>query len=275
MKQIKVQFVFQEPVLGSTNNNPLIMAEFQAERARNANKAAEEVAALPVNVARAAAGKPIITGAPADGKQDDGSAGGGTVDEVQEEIDADEVIEKQTTVFPRNPDGTLFCWDYQWRGFLKEAFTIGTELTDDKQAKEAMGPLSKWKVKAAVDSLLFVVERRIPFFGPDKQPIREVAILERPLRATTQRGERICLARSEIIPAGSTVQFTLKWLEAPAKGKKPSKMGITVDTIAWAMGYALLKGFGQWRGGGYGRCIGTFLGPVEETNLTIPAIPAA
>jgi hypothetical protein len=273
MKQIKIQIVFVEPVLGSTNNNPVIMSEFNAEKAKNAAKAAEEVAALPVNVARAAAGKPIITG-----KQDDGSSGGGTIDEKQEccdMADAEEVIKKQTTVFPRNLDGTVFCWDYQWRGFFKEALSIGTEATDDEQASTAMGPLSKWLIKRTVDSLLFITERRIPFFGPDQQPIREVQLLERPLRATTQRGERICLARSEIIPAGSSCQFTLRWMQAPAKGKKPSKMGITIEAIAWTLGYALLKGFGQWRGGGYGRCVGTFLGPVENINLTIPTIPTA
>lgn len=273
MFQIKCKALFIEPVLGSTNNNPVIMSEFQANKAKDANKAAEEVAALPINVARAAEGKPIITGAPK--QQDDGTSGGGKIDEKQEEIDADEVIEKQTTVFPRNADGTLHSWDYQWRGFIKEAFSIGTELTEDKQAKEAMGPLSKWLVKRTVDSLLFVVERRVNFFGADDKPIKDVMLLERPLRATTQRGERICLARSEIIPAGSYCTFTLKWLQAPAKGKKPSKMGLSVEALAWALGYAALKGFGQWRGGGYGRFIGSFLGPVETIDLTLPVVPQA
>lgn len=262
MKQLKVKITFIEPVLGSLNNNPEIMREFTAAKAGDPKKADEEVAAIM------AAGSKL--------KQNDGTSGGGEVKgEAVEGEDIEETIEKQTTVFPRNPDGTLFCWDYQWRGFFKEAFSIGTELAEhDKQAKEAMGSLSKWKAKGAVDSLLFVAERRIAFIGPDGQPIKEVSQLERPLRATTMRGERVCLARSEIVPAGTSVIFTLNWLEAPNKGAKPSKSAITEKAIAWALGYGALKGFGQWRGGGYGRFSGEFLGSLENVRLKLPEIPA-
>ena len=218
-----VKITFIEDILGSLNNNPNVFNEFQATKAPTPEKAAEEKIAV---------------------------LGEMTTEELEKATD--ENIEKQTTVFPRNTDGKIdgvpknacFCFDYQWRGFFKEALQLGTEIGED-----AMGKLSKWTIRKAVDSVLFVAERRIPFLM-DGKPITEVRQLERPLRAMTARGERICLARSEIIPAGATVLFTLKWLENK-NGK--STQNIKLDAILWALDYGALKGFGQWRGGGFGR----------------------
>jgi hypothetical protein len=164
-----------------------------------------------------------------------------------------EVIKKQTTVFPRNTDGKLiegmpvdarFCYDYQWGGFLKESLQLGTEI-----GEKAMGKLSKWTIRKAVASMVFIAERRIPFMF-DGKPITEVGMLERPLRAQTPQGERICLARSEAIPAGTTVEFTLTWFE---NNNTKSTQRINEDALTWGLDYGKFKGFGQWRNGGYGR----------------------
>lgn len=213
-----LHITFTEPLLGSLNNNPEIFKEFTEEKAfresktHTAAKAAEEVGAV--------------------------------LGEMPPE-EAEETITKQTTVFPRNTDGTLFCWDYQWRGFFKEALGIGTEIKE-----EAMGNLSKWTIKKTVDAMLFVIERRIQFLDATGQPIKECTQLERPLRAQTMRGERICLARSEILPAGTQVRFTLAWMQ---NSDPKSKMNVKEPALIWALDYGALKGFGQWRGGGYGR----------------------
>lgn len=228
MKKLIVHVTFTEPVLGSSNNNPEVLSEHVKAKAEGAapefkhhtfkaptsEKTAEEIQALTIT------GEMI-------------------------ETEVEEMTEKQTTVFPRNPDGSLFCWDYQVRGFFKEALWLGCELGDP-----AMGTLSKWTIKRCVDSLLFVAERRIPFLTPDDKPITQVELLERPLRATTMRGERICLARSEVVCAGSKLSFTVQWL--PCKDNK-SKYNIKREAVVWALDYAALKGFGQWRGGGFGR----------------------
>lgn len=45
----------------------------------------------------------------------------------QEEIEAivgTEQPEDQTTVFPRTEDSAPFCWDYQIKGFFKDAETV-------------------------------------------------------------------------------------------------------------------------------------------------------
>src|SRR5579885_583862 len=113
MKQLKVKVTFIEPVLGSLNNNPEIMREFTASKAGDPKKIEEEVQAVAMANTLEVAQKNAL-------KQNDTASGGGQIE--GEVDDVEETIEKQTTVFPRNPDGTLFCWDYQWRGFFKEAF---------------------------------------------------------------------------------------------------------------------------------------------------------
>lgn len=220
-----VNITFIEPLLGSLNNNVNVFSEFTAAKAPTPEKSTEEIGAI---------------------------AGEMTQEEIEEQID------KQTTVFPRHPKdkgNNCFCYDYQWRGFFKEALALGTEI-----GEEAVKGLSKWTVKKTVDSMVFITERRIDFVGEDGKPIVEVKQLERPLRAQTMRGERICLARSEIIPAGTTLQFHLKWLEN--KNTK-STQKVTEDALVWALNYGALKGFGQWRGGGYGR----FTYTIEEVDI--------
>lgn len=233
-----IEITFAEDVLGSLNNNPNIFEEFQTAKIPPGETAAAKKAEETLTVV-------------------------GEMSAEELEKAADEKIEKQTTVFPRNTDGKLttvpkdacFCFDYQWRGFFKEALQLGTEIGADE-----MGKLSKWTIRKAVDSMVFIAERRIPFMM-DGKPITSVKQLERPLRAMTQRGERICLARSEIIPAGATLSFTLKWLENK-NGKSTQK--ITEEALVWALDYGSLKGFGQWRGGGFGRFTYKIIGASAE-----------
>lgn len=232
MKELSLRITFTEPILGSLNNNPDIFDDWS--KAPN-EKRAEENAAL----ANAIKWRKLSEGGTVLPESEQP-----TTQEAAE--DTEEKVEKQTTVFPRNPDGTIFCYDYQWRGFFKEALAVGIEI-----GALAMGNLSKWLIRKTVDSMLFVAERRVPFLDPSGQPIKTVNLLQRPLRAMTMRGERICLARSEILPAGTQVNYTAKWLECAAKST--SKMSITLDAVIWALDYGALKGFGQWRGGGYGR----------------------
>ena len=227
MNILKIQLTFIEPILGSLNNNAHIFSDFEKEKGRplSAEKLAEEQAAISGEM-------------------------------TKEEID--DTIQKQTTVFPRH-EGKCFAYDYQLRGFCKEALAVGTEL-----AAEAMGKLSKWTIRKTVDSMLFVAERRVFFMDEQNQPITKVEQLERPLRATTMRGERVCLARSEIIPAGTSLTFTLKWLQS---NNTKSTQAITYAALVWALDYGALKGFGQWRGGGYGR----FSYKILETQLEKPS----
>ena len=80
-------------------------------------------------------------------------------------------------------------------------------------------------------------ERKIPIHFEG-----EIGTCQRPLRGQTPQGERIALANSETIPAGSWIEFTIKCLcdshEAAVR--------------EW-LDYGELRGIGQWRNSGKGR----------------------
>ena len=220
MNKIKVRITFVEPVLGSSSNNPNIFGDFTAAKAATAAARAEEEA--------------CVIG-------------------VMTEAEREAAVEKSTTVFPRNANRELFSWDYQWRGFFKEALAVATDI-----GEEEVSELSHYSVKKSVDSLLFVAPRKIPFLNSEGKPITTVDILERPLRGNTPQGERICLARSESLPAGTQLELAITWMDSANP-----KTTILHSSLIWCLDYGILKGFGQWRGGGFGR----FEYVVLETNI--------
>lgn len=153
---------------------------------------------------------------------------------MEEEIAAigpEEVFEKGMTVFPR-VDNKPIVWDYQWKGFLKDACGMLRKITGSE--------CSKIKAyKKEIDGLIFIEPRAIPiiFCG-------EIGICQRPLRAQTAQGERIALASSESIQAGAQMEFVVKCL-CDSHTKAVKEM----------MDYGALRGFGQWRNSGKGRFI--------------------
>ena len=190
MKVLKIKVKMFEEILGTASANPEIHEEFIASKAPDAPSREEEVAA----------------------------------------IGADEVFEKGMTVFPRNKEGLPIAWDYQWKGFFKDAA--------GSLRKVPGSECSKIKAyKKEIDGLIFVAPREIPiaFDG-------EMGICQRPLRAQTAQGERVALASSESIPAGAEMVFEVKML-VPAHEKAVKEM----------LDYGQLRGFGQWRNSGKGR----------------------
>lgn len=151
----------------------------------------------------------------------------------QEEVDSlpldNESIEKGMTVFKRDEDGNPAICGYHIKGFFKDAA---------KMLKKVEGTQSG-KIKAykqEVDGLIFVAPELIPIEGG------ELTVCQRPLRASTPQGERIALAMSEQISAGSSVTFEITTLRD--------------DYIPWIrelLDYGKLRGLGQWRNSGKGR----------------------
>lgn len=140
-------------------------------------------------------------------------------------------MEKGKTVFPKLPDGTPFVYDYQIRGFFKSACGAMRRVEGSKSAK-----LSAHKKK--IDLLVFIKQRQIPI------DLHGMLIDEctRPLRAATPQGERVSIACSDSVPAGSTVEFTVQLLD--------SKLEPYVRE--W-LDYGSFNGYGQWRNSGKGR----------------------
>ena len=157
---------------------------------------------------------------------------------AKDEIDAEaqtlaeiERLEKGTTVFHRNADGKPVVWNYQVKGFLKDAIKA---LRRDPES--ACAKLKNYK--GVVDGSVFVEPRQIVLNLPDGA---EIGTCQRPLRAQTMQGERVALAQSEEAPAGTTMEFTVMTL-APGLDK----------ALAECWQYAALRFMGAWRNSGKG-----------------------
>jgi len=165
---------------------------------------------------------------------------------IEEEVAAigvDAVEQKQMTVFPKE-NGRLFLWDYQVKGFLKEAIGILLEISEE--VKVGKTRLTKFTHKRLVDNYVFVYPRKIFIngeLGTTERgfPLKD-AKCSRPLRAETMQGERVSLACSESIVAGATLEFEVETLT-------PTLMPM----IEKALNYGSKKGLGQWRNSGKGR----------------------
>ena len=187
-----IELTFLEEVLGTSPNDKDIYSNFIASKAPDATSVEDEI----------------------------------------EAVGAEAVTEKGSTGFPRNEDGEPIIWDYQLKGFFKDACGA---------LRRVPGTLSS-KVKAykkIIDGVVFIHERQSVFRVPESG---EIGICERPLRAETPQGARVALARSETVPAGTKLRFTL----------------ILLDKQYWPLvqewlDYGKLRGIGQWRNSGKGR----------------------
>ena len=86
--------------------------------------------------------------------------------------------------------------------------------------------------------MIFVYPREIPY---DLHGMK-MDYCERPLRAQTPMGERVSIAKSESVPAGSTVEFEIECLDDKLE-----------DMVRECLDYGKKRGLGQWRNSGKGR----------------------
>lgn len=163
---------------------------------------------------------------------------------IEEEIAAhgvDEVEKKGITVFERDENGNPFLWDYQIKGFFKDACQMLQKAGKPKKDGETgyYGGKACAKLKAykkAIDGMLFIKPRKIPI-----QLSGEMGYCSRPLRAMTMQGERVSIAKSETVPAESTFEFDVILLDETLK-----------EMVEECLEYGILRGFGQWRNSGKG-----------------------
>ena len=190
MKELKVRLTFMEEILGTASADPEVHASFIASKAPDAPTREQEVAAIGV----------------------------------------EEVVEKSMTVFPRDENSKPFLYDYQIKGFMKNACGCLRKVSGSDSSKIKA-------YKKEIDGLIFVKERKIPFTNYD-----HIGNCQRPLRASTAQGERVALANSESIPAGAQVEFTIQCLHD----------GHLKVVREW-LDYGELNGIGQWHNSGKGR----------------------
>jgi hypothetical protein len=192
---MKIKITLVEEMLGTACHNPDVHEEFIASKSADRDKIKQE----------------------------------------REALSAEELVDKAVTVFPRGDDGLPMLWDYQVKGFIKEAVGILVDLSD-KELKVGKTKLSKFTHKRIVDNFVFVTPRKIGLGVPVGD------ICTRPLRADTMKGERVSLASSETVPAGTSFVCEIKTLSVALD-----------DLVRQALDYGELKGLGQWRNSGKGR----------------------
>lgn len=204
MKKLHVKLTFTEPVLGTWPSNQNIAREFIASKSPDAATIADEVAALG----------------------------------------ADAVADKGMTIFPRDAEGRPVFYDYQIKGFFKDACGMLSRLggkteAGKKKAVNESGRITAYK--KVIDGLIFVQPRMIPLVVNG-----EMEECQRPLRAQTAQGERVSLANSEQIPAGSTCEFDVLLMDESHEA-----------AVREWLDYGGLRGIGQWRNSGKGRFVYT------------------
>lgn len=152
-------------------------------------------------------------------------------------IGVDAAIEKTTTIYPKFEDGTPFVWDYQVKGFFKDTCAALQRCKGEEIAKQSCAMKAYKKI---IDGCIFVYPRRIPL----DMHGGKIGTCQRPLRGQTAQGERISLASSETVPAGTTFEFTVRCLSDAHE-----------DAVLEWLDYAKYKGFLQWRNAGFGRAL--------------------
>lgn len=142
-----------------------------------------------------------------------------------------DLLEKGTTVFFRHPKtGQPQFRAHQIKGFLKAAGSALNGKSDEGTRA----------LKSKIENYCFIA----PLYIPIEMPAGgEMDYLERPLRAATAMGDRVTIARSEMIPENSTCKFGLSVLAG----------GVPESVVLECLDYGFYKGLGQWRNGDYGR----------------------
>lgn len=190
MRILKCRLTTIEALLGTASNNKELHSEFIASHAPDAPSREEEIAAVGV----------------------------------------DEVIEKGTTVFSRDENGQPILWDYQIKGFFKDACGVLRKVKGTKSSKIKA-------YKKEIDGLIFVQERQILI-----QTAEVLGSCQRSLRASTPQGERASLANSEEVAAGAVLEFSVMVMADEL-----------VPALKEWLSYGKLRGLGQWRNSGKGR----------------------
>lgn len=137
----------------------------------------------------------------------------------------------------RNEDGRPILWDYQIKGFFKDACGVLRKVKGTKSSKIKA-------YKKEIDGLIFVQERQILV-----QTAEEFGSCQRSLRANTPQGERVGLANSEEIAAGAVLEFSVLVMADEL-----------VPAVKEWLSYGKLRGLGQWRNSGKGRFLCEILG---------------
>ena len=156
-----------------------------------------------------------------------------------EHMPKEELVNKEMTVFYRNPETNEIEIPNHWiYGFCKSACGYLRRVDGTKSKK-----LTSYKkvIDGLIKAFPDAKNPRGRFFTLHLPEGGEVGTCQRPLRAQTMQGERVALANSETVPEGS-------WFECDIIAIDPKLW----DVIEEWLDYGIYSGMGQWRNSGKG-----------------------
>jgi len=156
-----------------------------------------------------------------------------TEEQIEQEASTVEEMEETGWTGFHSEDGKPFEYDYVWLGYFKDACGMLRRGSDTLSSKIRA-------YKKNIDGLIFIKPRQVFYDMPEGI---EMGMLERPLRASTPQGERVALARSDILPPSTTMTFKVWVIPNPKVGE--------AELREW-LDYGELRGLRQWRNAGYG-----------------------
>lgn len=239
LNELHVEIMILEDALGTSPSDPDIMATYISSNAPDAASKEEEIAAVG-EAAVLEKGTTIFC----KGYFNMTENGQKNIDilDIREARKYKHLINKKTAV--KKP----FFWNYQLRGFFKDSCGL--------LGRANYGESADLKAyKKVIDGGILVSPRRIAidlpetYFGYDtngelvefKSDVNNLPILSRPLLISGPTGSTTAIARSEYIPAGSTIKFTIKYADP--------KM---LPAIYEWLNYGCEHGLGAWRNSGRG-----------------------
>lgn len=160
-----------------------------------------------------------------------------TLDHDDEYLAEDEENNGET-VFYRTKAGELCLMDYQVKGYIKDTLDMLKGVNGMKGAKRK------------ADNYLFIYPRHIPITHDGATMTEEDSVLERPIRCTGPRGERVSLTASEQVDAPWQITVDIELVVNPMS---KTSAALTWQSVYEALEYGKKKGIGQWRNGGFGR----------------------
>lgn len=173
-----------------------------------------------------------------------------------------EQAEKAMTIFYKDDEGRPVIQGFQIMGFLKEAaITQSNDRT--KLASNFYAGSLKTRIEQAYNVPDYWIRIRLPdgydpyetVKGADGGDVRRWKVFERPLRSEVRGVQMTSIAKSEVIPAGSTLEFDVEIRSetVPVSSGKQSAKVDAYDLLIELLGEGQRRGLMQFRNAGYGR----------------------
>lgn len=246
MHYMHIEIEWLEKALGTSPNNSNLLGDYIASKAPDAKSKEEEIEAI---------GKEEVMDKQIcvypKGKFRYNPTTGRYLDDMTDSnklLDGEEVR-----------DNVPYYYNYQIRGFFKDSCGLLTKGDDVDEAGKKVGSTESAKLKAykkVIDGCIFVFPRRIAIdipeyyldddgftMLPSRNEDGSLKVIQRPIRISGPSGERVAIAASEMIPAGSRMKFTI--------GMTSLKFKPAI--VEW-LNYAVVHGISGWRNSGIGIC---------------------